>query len=311
MLDSRDAQSIDAAKLYYLSGLSQAEVATELGVSRPTVSKLLQHARDMGFVVISLHDPREGADEVVDKLKARFGLVDARVVRPVTGDATGLLADLGAAGASLLEELVRDGMKVGISWGNTMFAVAEHLRTQNLSGVQVIQLKGGHSHSERNTKDVETLTRFARAFNADMHMLPLPVILDSAEAKQLVEADRHIAGIMRAGASADIAVFTAGDVHRESLLLNLGVLSEAETKSLLDSAVGDVCSRFYDASGNTADALIDARTVGISVADLRARPIRVLVAGGLEKATAIKVALEMGMATHLVIDHATAERIVG
>lgn len=310
MLDSRDAQSIDAAKLYYLSGLSQAEVAAELGVSRPTVSKLLQHARESGFVVISLHDPREGADEVVDKLKARYGLVDVRVVRPASSQRADLLTDLGVTGAALLEELVTDGMKVGVSWGNTMFAVSEHLRAQNLSGVQVIQLKGGHSHSERNTRDVETLARFARAFNAEMQMLPLPVILDSAETKELVEADRHIASIMRAGAAADVAVFTVGDVHRESLLLNLGVLSESEIEALLGSAVGDVCSRFYDADGNVAHPLIDARTVGISVANLRSRPVRVLVAGGLEKADAIRVALEMGMATHLVIDHATAERIV-
>lgn len=309
MLDSRDAQSIDAAKLYYFAGLSQAEVAQELGVSRPTVSKLLQHARDKGFVIFSLHDPREGADALVERLKQRFGLLDARVVRPATGDTAGLLADLGAAGASLLEELVHDDMRVGISWGNTMFAVAEHLRMQNLSGVHVIQLKGGHSHSERNTRDLETLSRFARAFNADMHILPLPVILDNVEAKRLVEQDRHIAGIMRAGASVDLAVFTVGDVQRESLLLNLGVLSDAEVDSLLETAVGDVCSRFYDASGQVADSLIDARTVGISVADLRARPTRVLVAGGVDKTLAIQVALDMGIATHLVIDHATAERV--
>lgn len=310
-MDSRDAQSIDAAKLYYISGLSQADVAAELGISRPTVSKLLHNAREKGFVEISLFDPREGADEVVDKLKARFGLIDARVVRPASGQRADLLADLGAVGAAVLEELVKDGMTVGVSWGNTMYALAEHLRPQNVEGVQVVQLKGGHSHSERNTRDVETLSRIARAFNAQMHMLPLPVILDSATTKQLVEADRHIAKIKQLGASADVAVFTVGDVHKESLLLNLGMLSEAESEALLGSAVGDVCSRFYDENGAVANELIDARTVGISVADLKARPLRLLVAGGLEKAQAIRVAVEMGMATHLVIDHATAERIVG
>lgn len=59
MLDHKDGQSIDAAKLYYNSGFSQAEVARHLGVSRPTVSKLLSHASARGFVTISINDPRE------------------------------------------------------------------------------------------------------------------------------------------------------------------------------------------------------------------------------------------------------------
>ncbi|MFV8381439.1 sugar-binding transcriptional regulator [Corynebacterium hindlerae] len=310
MLDFRDAQAVDAAKLYYLSGLSQADVARELGISRPTVSKLLQLARDKGYVVISLHDPRERADELVEQLKAEFGLADARVVRPANNSAAELLASLGAAGAALVEELVHDDMKVGVSWGNTMFAVSEHLREQNLRGVEVIQLKGGHSHTDLNTKDIATLSRFARALNAEMKMLPLPVILDDVVTKELVVQDRHVAKVMAAGASSDLVVFTVGDVHRESLLLNLGYLSDSETESLLATAVGDACSRFFTASGDIADPRIDARTIGISLSDLRQRPLRVLVAGGVNKAEAIKTALAMGMATHVVIDHVTALRVL-
>ena len=40
-MDKRDEQSIDALKLYYQQDLSQAEVAARLGISRPTVAKLL------------------------------------------------------------------------------------------------------------------------------------------------------------------------------------------------------------------------------------------------------------------------------
>lgn len=310
MVNARDAQSIDAAKLYYLSGLSQAEVAQRLGVSRPTVSKLLQNARDKGFVVISLNDPREAEGELVDAFKRTYGLEAVRVVRPSSTAKADVLAALGAAGAEVVEDLVRDGMSIGLSWGNTMNSVAEHLRAQDREGVSVVQLKGGHSHTRLNTNDISTLTRFARAFNAEMLTLPLPVILDSAATKRLVEADRHIAAVMRAGARADMAVFTVGDVHRKSLLLNLGYLSEQEISALEGTAVGDVCSRFYTAQGGVANEAIDARTVGISLGDLRSRPIRVMVAGGAEKAAAIRVALEMGMATHLVIDHSTAERVL-
>ena len=308
MVDDKDRQSIDAAKLYYGSGFSQAEVAARLGLSRPTVSKLLGHALERGFVTITIHDPRERSDELVAQLTARFKLADARVVTTPAGGT--LLTDLGSAGATLLEELVHDGMTVGLSGGTTMCSVSEHLRQLPLQGVRVVQLKGGHSHSERSTRDMETMRAFARAFNATTELLPLPVIFDSAEAKEWVTRDRHIAGILELGRSVDLAVFTAGAIAPESLALNLGYLSAAETQEIMDHAVGDVCSRFFTRTGTIAAPDVDARTVGITLADLKGRPTRVLVAGGAEKAQAIRVALEMGLATHLVIDQQTAQRVL-
>ena len=51
-MDSRDIQALTAVKLYYGEGLTQSQVATELGVSRPTVSKLLNLGRERGYVRI-------------------------------------------------------------------------------------------------------------------------------------------------------------------------------------------------------------------------------------------------------------------
>lgn len=304
----KDALAIDAAKLYYLSGLSQADIASHLGVSRPTVSKLLTHAAERGYVTITVTDPRERSDALSTRLHERFSLSDARVVTPPLGGS--LLKELGSAGAVALEELVKDGASVGVSWGETMAAVAEHLHPTTHTGVSVVQLKGGHSHTERSTKDMETLTGFTRAFNAEMHMLPLPVIFDSAEAKRWVTRDRHIASLLERGSTVDIAVFTVGAPAPESLALNLGYLSADETELIMERAVGDACSRFFTADGQLAAPEVDARTVGITLDELAARPTRLLVAGGAEKAAAIRTALSMGLATHLVIDHATAERVL-
>ena len=50
--------------------------------------------------------------------------------------------------------------------------------------------------------------------------------------------------------------------------------------------------------------------MGISLADLKQVPTRLLVAGGLDKAEPLRVALEGGMATHLVTDSTVAEHIL-
>lgn len=312
-MDERDEQALKAVKLYYEAGLSQAEVAAEIGVSRPTAARLLAHAKDRGFVTIEIHDPREQGGEISTQLLEKFGqygLTDARVVATARSDQEQLLKELGRAGAEVLEERVKDGDLLGVSWGTTMFAVARALTPTSRRGVEIVQLKGGMSYTESSTNDIETINLFCRAFDAYARTLPLPVIFDNAETKRVVEKDRHIKQLLELGAHTDIVIFTVGHTHVDALTMSLGYLSEEEREQLSRVAVGDACSRFYTLDGQIALPSVDERTVGISLDALASRPTRILVAGGRWKAEAIEVALRMGLATHLVIDRETAQDIV-
>lgn len=309
-MDARDVQALAAVKLYYGEGLTQSDVAKELGVSRPTVSKLLTLGRERGYVSITIHDPREEASEAGARLRDRYGLVDVRLAQPARPGSDVLLRELGRIGAELLDELVVDGTMLGVSWGRTMFAVSRQLKRKDVQGVEIIQLKGGMSHPDKSTNDIRTIGGFCSAFGAFARTLPLPVIFDSVETKRIVEQDRHIAHILQLGREVDIALFTVGSIVADSLALNLGQLSDGERDRLLERAVGDACSRFYRADGGVALPEVDARTVGITLADLRRVPTRVLVAGGSDKTEAIETALRTGLATHVVIDEATAARVL-
>ena len=55
----KDRLSINVAKLYYRSEYSQQKIAEELGISRPSVSRLLQYAKEKGYVKIQIFDPVE------------------------------------------------------------------------------------------------------------------------------------------------------------------------------------------------------------------------------------------------------------
>ena len=47
------------ARMYYEGKLTQREIASQLGVSRPLISRLLQDARDLGLVEIRVYqDPQ-------------------------------------------------------------------------------------------------------------------------------------------------------------------------------------------------------------------------------------------------------------
>ncbi len=309
-MDQRDAQALNVVKLYFAEGLSQAEVAAELGISRPTVSKLIQHAKNMGYVTITIDDPRESSSVLAQQLADIFQLEEVRLTAPPVDEEDQVLTGIARSGARLTEELVTDGMSVGISWGNTMFHLARKLEGQDRRDIEIVQLKGGISHSATMTNDVETIHAFCTAFNAHANYLPLPVIFDNVEVKRLVETERQLSSVLAMGRNADIAVFTVGSLDDQSMLMNLGYFSDAEINTVRERGVGDVCSRFYDANGEVCLPSLDERTVGIQLDELRKIPIRVLVAGGNRKTDALEAALKAGFATHLATDSFTAKRLI-
>ena len=48
------------ARRYYLENQRQSDIAKELGVSRPLVSRMLSEARELGVVEITIHEPGRG-----------------------------------------------------------------------------------------------------------------------------------------------------------------------------------------------------------------------------------------------------------
>ena len=63
--------ALRAATLYYLDGMTQAEVATRLGVSRPTAGRLIARAKAKGLVRIEVVVPPDAAGRAARRRGAR------------------------------------------------------------------------------------------------------------------------------------------------------------------------------------------------------------------------------------------------
>lgn len=308
-MDPRQEQALDAAKLYYVSGLSQDEVAQRLGVSRPTVSKLIQSAKDDQFVTIAVHDPRELASDLGRRLAIRFGLEEVRVA-PSPADPQGPLEDIGRVGAGLLESLVRDGERLGVAWGETMWAVGRHLRHTTRVGVDLVELKGGVPLQSKRTREYETMSLFCDAFNAHPRTLHLPVYVEHVETMRALERERHVQAVLQLGREVTTAAFTVGPIAPDATLFSLDYFTQDERDHLLEHAAGDICSRFYDDEGRVCLPELDARTVAVPLADLLTTERRVCSAGGRSKVRPLAVALAAGYVTHLATDAATARGVL-
>ncbi|WP_172799267.1 sugar-binding transcriptional regulator [Bacillus sp. FJAT-29814] len=298
---------IEAAKLYYLLDYNQHEIANILGVSRPTVSRLLQQAKSEGIVQITITDPTENVENLASELEHKFNLKKVIVASIPQYENHIIKNYLGEKAAGFLDEIVKDEDIIGVTWGTTLYHVAIELKQKFVKDVKVVQLKGGVSHSETNTYASEILYLFGKAFNTAPHNLPLPAIVDHVVVKQAMEADRHIRRILELGKQANIALFTIGPVKTDSLLFQLGYFTESDIQSLEGKAVGDICSRFFDKEGRICNESLNERTLGVNLNDLKNKEFSILVAGGPNKIDGIYGALKGGFANVLITDHFTAK----
>lgn len=259
---------------------------------------------------ISIVDPMEDMDALGEQVKKKYGLDTVLVCYSPLNEYQEIKKHISKKAADYLHETVQDADIIGVTWGTTMHAVALHLQQKQVKGVEVVQLKGGVSHSHVNTYAVETVNLFAEAFHTIARYLPAPVIFDSHAVKKMVEEDRHIQRIIELGKQANIAVFTVGTVKEDALLFRLGYFNGEEQKLLQRIGKGDICSRFFDAEGNICSQEINSRTVGIDLPDLRKKEKSILVAGGQRKVEAIRASLRGKYANILVTDQFTAQALL-
>lgn len=304
----RIKQSLRAARFYYESNYDQSKIAKEMGLSRPTVSRLLQYAKDNGYVQIKIVDPFNDAISLENRFEEKYGLDKVIVVYTPSTDYKTIIQNIGKAGAEYLESIVKDGDSIGVTWGHTMSVVAKNLSAKDnpQENVKVVQLKGGVSHSETNNFAREIISEFATAFHTTAESLPLPVIFDNAETSRLVKQDTHTKYIMDEGKKTNIALYTVGTVKDDAMLFNLGYLKSSEIDSLKKNAVGDISSRFINSKGEIADENINERTIGIGLDDLKGKEYSILIAGGEQKIESIRAALRGKYPNVFITDENTA-----
>lgn len=310
MYRDKDKLAINVAKLYYRSDYSQQKIAQELGVSRPSISRLLQYAKDKGYVNIQIVDPVEDMSHMEQRLKDKLHLKDVKIASSTINDEEEIKKYIGITAARYLDSIIKDGDIIGVGWGTTLYNMSQALVPKAIKGSQVVQLEGGVSHSEWNNYAREILESFAANFDTVAQYMPLPVIFDTKETKELVDKDRYIKRVLELGRHANIAIFSVGTVRPNALFFRLGYTGIEEQEKIQKSSVGDICSRFFDVEGRICNRDLDGRTVGITLSELRDKEFSIMISGGEAKINAIRAALKGRYANVLITDQFTGKALL-
>ena len=302
---------VEAAKFYYEHQLSQLEISKKMGVSRPTVSRLLQQARNTGIVRIEITDPSEVGTQLESALVDKFNLKKVVVVPNDTTDKGIIKKRLGKAAVLLIDQLISDGTVLGISWGTTMQEIARQIRPRRVKDMVVVQLNGGISRAEFDTHASEIAKTIGEGYKAIPYYMPLPAIVDNANLKKVILSDKNISRTLELGRKANIAMFTVGSFGYDSVLVKADYFEPEEVDDLLQSgAVGDICSRILKADGTICSKNLNSRTIGIELEELKKKQYSIAVAGSKEKLAAIQAGLKGKWFNCLITDEWIATELL-
>lgn len=313
MKNSDERLLISVIKQYYELGMSQEEIAAKEYISKSTISRLINKAIKKGYVKIKMAYPILTARELEEKLMELYGLESATVVPVYVEDQDLCVLDACKALLLDLKKLLRDGDVIGISWGRTMEYFVKMLDDyyNNRKGIKIVQLNGNVASNILSVKAYDIVEKFQSAFSATGYLFPLPILVDDRETARALLNDSRIKPIIDIARQADVAILSVGKLSKKSLIFERGVLNEQDYEELSRAgAVGDICSRYFDAAGNIVDNDLNARVLGLTLEELKRIKNRMVIAVGEDKVHAILGALRTGVINKLYIDERTAAKVI-
>lgn len=296
---------------YYNEGLTQAEVARRVGITRVRVNRLLQQCRETGLVQISISSEFAPCTELEFGLERTYGLVRA-VVTPTPESPKDLYKAIGEAAGTYASSVLEEGQALGLGWGTTLHRSVSGVPHNGKSKDNtVISLFGGLPVSV-DTNPYSIASEYATRLKASKCLyIAAPMYAPSREIRDILRSQASFCDVHELAARVDVALVGCGDMTANSTNLVLGALSPEDAEALLEAgAVAEIFGYFIDSRGRVVDHEVNERFTGPPMDALRAIPRTIVAAGGPQKLATLKAMLLGGYATVLVTDENTARGLL-
>ncbi|MCC5947843.1 MAG: hypothetical protein JJT89_05250 [Nitriliruptoraceae bacterium] len=303
----RDAETLaDAAYLYYVEDLSQEQVAKALATTRSNVSRMLRAAREQGIVRFQVVRPLNRQRALERAVMEHFPVSEAIVL--AADAAVDTLPQVGELAARWLTDNVKDGMRLTLSWGRTLNAMAEALEVDEAFDVDVVQM-GGDLQLDPQYSGHELVREVAARLGGRYSYLHAPAILDTPDVVDELRSLRGIDEELQKARSADLALVGIGAYGHgfaAQLLESAHLTPDERAMFAAAPPAGDILGRFFDQAGEQLETPLRDRVLALELDEVRAIPTVVGMAAGADKGPGIWGALRGGWIDVLITDQAAA-----
>ena len=284
------------ARRYYLDDQRQSDIARELGISRPMVSRLLAEARELGVVEITVHDPETRAARLMERLRG-MSSVRGGVLIEDSGDNDDENRRLSEGAVQLLGQL--GAKRLGVGWGYLIGQLVSWLEKNpqtDSSVTDICPLVGNASIPARNYQSNENIRLMAQQLGASPHFLYLPALPESIEEKEVLCSTELYRQVYREWEALDTALVNIGDYPSSpdfASLVRYGSLLQERR------ACGRMLVYYFNEDGYVVESDQDF-AIQIPIDVLRRCPNIIGVCSANTSAKAVRGALRSGFFTHIV-----------
>ena len=284
------------ARRYYLDDQRQSDIARELGISRPMVSRLLAEARELGVVEITVHDPETRAARLLERLRG-VSSVRGGVLIEDSGDNDDENRRLSEGAVQLLGQL--GAKRLGVGWGYLIGQIVSWLEKNpqtDSSVTDICPLVGNASIPARNYQSNENIRLMAQQLGASPHFLYLPALPESIEEKEVLCSPELYRQVYREWEALDTALVNIGDYPSSpdfASLVRYGSLLQERR------ACGRMLVYYFNEDGYVIESDQDF-AIQIPIDVLRRCPNIIGVCSANTSAKAVRGALRSGFFTHIV-----------
>ena len=301
-----------AAWLHFVGGLTQSEVAKRLSVPNTRAHRYIARAQNEGLVRVFVDIESADCVDLETRLMAAYDLSLCRVAMEAMETSPLPLRALSAMGADYLMQVVVSGAHavIGIGHGRTIAASVDAMGRTPGEKIRFVSMLGGLTRSyAANPYDV--IHNLARKTNAEAYLMPAPLFANSAEDKRVMMAQSGLSATMELIGDASLVIVGIGNVERAGGSASAAALDGPDAIDRLRAmgAAAEILGQFLTAEGAVLATEFDERVMAPSLESLRGREV-VAIAGGESKFSAIRAALRSQLLGGLIVDEATARRLV-
>lgn len=299
----------DIAHSYYIDNLTQSEIAEQKHISRSHISRLLDKAKELGIVKITVSLPEYPSDLDLARSVASFLGIHEVVIAPVKPDETDTEAVTEAianTAATFVPQALRGYKTVGLGWGQTVYKMSVRLGYKNLGKNRLyVPLVGVAGSTNPHLQINSIVDRVAERHRARTHFVNVRAIRPASDPLSRHD-EKSIAALESYWKHLDAAVIglgtppVAGGLYTEEIDLDIN------DKVASSGAVGDILSYFFFSDGTAVDFGRDYRHLAYPLKDLPKLRKVICLAGGPEKTESILAAARLHYFDTLVTDSNTA-----
>lgn len=303
----------DAARagwLYYVAGLTQDQIARELGTSRQRAQRLVSRAMAERLIHVRLEHRVSACLHLEARLLERFGLKLARVA-PSIGAEIDPLPSIAPTAAAEIERVLRstDPLVIALGTGRTLRATVEELTSMECEQHRIVSLNGNIS-PDGSASYYDVIFRIADRVRAPHYPMPMPVIAQSTEERDLFHALKPIQSVLRLAQGANVTFVGMGQMSDDAPLLKDGFITEAELREMQAlGAAGEIAGWVFDSEGRYLETSINQRVAGVKVVAAEDRSV-VAIAGGRNKVKGLSAGLKGRIFNGLITDELTARHLL-